>query len=672
MTVVFRNTEKFKDQVSQAFVDTLTGSGSKFPDENILHNYRTFNYTVTLGIVSKEELKSGAYRTRGLDYIVFQSHGKPAVNSGKRAASELGQVADVLMSMSNRNNDYDFLLKDLYIKNTITKNRDIGTEFKLKILEPYGIETFLTSLYEGFTAKGYINTSGRSAAFVLKLEFVGYRDDKEEPEIIPFTTRYYPLILSNIKAEISQEGTIYDLTGAPLNDTGRYSDVNTLPQDINVTGETVEEMFKDLEKKLNQLMRSQSTKSGLLATEYKIEWLGESGQPAKDKDITYKILKSKMYDPDVDTAHKEFLKPGGPDNRYLFGIVNERTVPAENRKLTFNLNAKKGISNILDDIIVDSRYVVDRIMENWRSGYDSKTGMLEWWRVVTKVEYLDFDFNKNMPNFRIIYQIIPRKLPWQKLATIFFPDAQADTSDYEPFTVRRYDWNYTGKNKDVLSFRQHQDFLISRILPRNFGSNVDVPGKNVASTGNDTQQPEFKAVNQRDGRTAATNSGNITTEDSRNISQVGIRSNQETNPSFDLARDIFSIINTPYEQTTFNIEILGDPMWLGTQFIDNISFVDPARSFMFTSDGGIAFRTFDPCVRVLAYGPKDFNSAGFLAPGDSAQEQLLATWSGYYMVTGVESFFSEGTFKQKLTGYRMTTTEMKKIASSLERLRTSL
>jgi hypothetical protein len=667
MTVVFRNTDSFKSQVTKAFVDFLTSTGSSFPEENVLHNYRTFNYVVTLGIVSKDEFKNGTYRTKGLDYIVFQSHGKPLADFGrskpKGGSSTLGTISNIIQSVSEL--DYDFFLQEFYIKNAITKNRDIGTEFRLKILEPYGIETFLTSIYRGLKVKGY-EAVGKGSAFVIKLEFVGYRDDKEEPEVIPFSTRHYPIIISEIKADLSKEGTVYQIKGAPLNDMGRYNDVNEIPQDINITGKTVGEMFKDLETKINAIIKTQAAESKFIPNEYKIEFFdfGDKGG------VVEKISTSEMYNPDTDAGHRGYEIPKGTNNKYLFGSLNERVAPAENRQLTFTVNGKKGISKVIDDIIVDSMYVVSNILNNWRSGYDDK-GMVEWWRVIPKVEILEFDNGKNMPAFRVIYQIVPRKVPWQKLASIFFPDTKAEVSDYEPFTVRRYDWSYTGKNKDILNFRLNLDYLLTRILSRNFGSSPGIPGQESAVTGEGVVVPKFSNVDSGPSD-AETNSGNQTRESTAQSSDVGVRSSTETNPAFNMARDIFSAINSPFENSTFEMEILGDPMWLGTQFIDNISFVDPAKSALFTNDGGIAFRTIDPCVRVLAYGPKDFNADGFLAVGDSTQQRLLATWSGYFIVTHVESYFMDGTFRQKLSGYRLTRTDMKRLSKNIEELKNGI
>jgi hypothetical protein len=72
-------------------------------------------------------------------------------------------------------------------------------------------------------------------------------------------------------------------------------------------------------------------------------------------------------------------------------------------------------------------------------------------------------------------------------------------------------------------------------------------------------------------------------------------------------------------------------------------------------------RTIDPCIRVIAYAPSDINADGFLATSND-QDKKVSEWSAYYMIYEIESFFTGGVFKQKLKGYRLTDTDMKKAA----------
>ena len=175
MTIV-RNTlgKELGIAAKDFLVNTLLGSA--YPGENILHNYRVFTYRVTLAIVSNEEFKSQSYKSTGFDYVVFQSHGKIPEGgaSGMSNTKILNDIQRLLNSLGDTQaKGFDFFLEDLYIKSYMSGSRDWATELKLKIVEPYGIDTLLTNIVTGLTAKGYYNFD-KNNNFVLKIDFVNF------------------------------------------------------------------------------------------------------------------------------------------------------------------------------------------------------------------------------------------------------------------------------------------------------------------------------------------------------------------------------------------------------------------------------------------------------------------------------------------------------------------
>jgi hypothetical protein len=664
MSTLSRLTDQIKEDAKEGLKDFLLNTflGDAYPQENILHKYRTFNYNITLGIVSPPEFKTGSYRTNGLDQIIFQSHGKNVSGmSNARTGTSLDKIQNFVGALNSIKDDkWNFFLQDLYIKSTFTAKRDIGTEFRLKILEPYGMDTFIKTIIEGLRQKGYADF-GKGNAFVLKIEFVGYRDDKQIPEIIPFSTRYYPLIISELKAEVTEQGTMYEINGVPLNDTGRFNDVNEIPQDFKVTGNTVKDVLKGekgLLKFLNETVAEKRKAAGYIPTQYDIIFLDESGKPTENGGVTVsKILAAKMYDVKTDSGHRAML---APKNEYISLSSATGRVLVDNEEMVFTIPGKLGVARIIDNLITDSHYVLDKILNKFQGEFD-KDGMVPWWRVIPKVEIIGFDTAKNMPVSKITFMVSPRKVPWQKLASLFFPDTKADPEDYEKFCTRKYEYNYTGNNRDLLNFRIHYDQLYVRFLSANLGKTAASPGESTPAQGKATEQPEFKAT-VSPTPDVQTNAGNKTGESVSSKSSATVKTGAETNPGSYLARDVAALLNNPLENINIEMEILGDPMWLGTQFIDNISFVDSAKSDLYTTDGGVAMRTIDPCIRVIAYAPSDINSDGYLASNND-QDRKISQWSAYYMIHEIESTFTGGVFKQKLRGYRLTDTDMAKAAS---------
>jgi hypothetical protein len=76
-----------------------------------------------------------------------------------------------------------------------------------------------------------------------------------------------------------------------------------------------------------------------------------------------------------------------------------------------------------------------------------------------------------------------------------------------------------------------------------------------------------------------------------------------------------------------------------------------SASNLFTTDGGIALRTVDPTIRVIAYAPRDVNSQGYIA-AEKGEDRSMSRYSAYYTINEVESSFNGGVFKQTLKGYR--------------------
>jgi hypothetical protein len=613
-----------------------------YPGENILHDYRTFNYRVTLAVVSPEELKSGSYKTAGFSNPIFVSHGKgtgPAQTKGpSQTLNKLQSIVNTLNQSANAN--YDYYLEDLYIKNFIGKSRDWSTEIRLKIVEPYSLDTFLTNIIAALTVKGYKNFD-KSNAFVLKIDFVGYHEDSTTPELIPYTTRFYPMIITHMEAKLTQQGTTWEIKGVPVNQTGTYDDSNKINQELNVAGTTVREVMKDLELTLDTIQKTAEEKTGHKYNRYKIEFHDEKGN-VTDNSVYANAL---MFDPFKDASNKEFTRTS-----YITGVVQAGEQP-ENVKPTLTIPGSLGLTKIIDAIIQDSLYVTEKIKTQFQGDFN-KGGWINWWRVVTKVENLPVhDTARNITPKLITFQIIPRKVHYTKLSSIFVPTYKPPASDYEGMTARRYEWQYTGKNKDILSFNLNFNQMWTKLITGNFGVSTDVPG---ASGGQLTEKQVVgpKAVSGGPPSTPSDlNPTNVTPNPNNDRQELAVKGANQPDPLFTLARDINSLMNNPYENIELNMEILGDPMWLGTQYIDSGNKID-GGSTLFTVDGGIALRSVDPVIRVIAYAPKDFNSQGFLTSGEANEDKALSRLSAYYTVREVESTFSNGTFKQKLIGTR--------------------
>lgn len=380
--------------------------------------------------------------------------------------------------------------------------------------------------------------------------------------------------------------------------------------------------------------------------------------PSLSSDVITGVIKAtKMFDSQEDSGVKEFLKD---KSKYTSTKTINKTENSENADVTLTIDGRLGITTIIDGIICDSYFVVDRLKKEFQGSYD-KDGQVPWWRVTTEIENGDWIEAQGIYQKKVTFKIIPRKVHYTKLTSTFKPTHVAPASDYNSMVARVYEWNYTGNNKDIISLNINFNQLWAKLITANYGKKTETQG---ASKEARTQESiVVKAPNEsvafRSSSSPAGLAGTATVQapvlNSSNA-KGQVRSSSETNPMFDLARDVNAIINNPYEQISINMEILGDPMWLGTQFIDNKSVVGGGSS-LFTVDGGIAIRTVDPIIRVLAYAPKDVNAEGFIAPG-AGETRSMSKYSAHYTINEIESYFQNGVFKQRIKGNRNTAQDL--------------
>ncbi len=651
------------------FLSTDLLGSARIPRSNILHGYSTFNYNVTLGILSADEYNSQAYR-KNIDYIIFKSSGKPsrAQSIVKGTTLTDGQV-NANDFIKTGQGQYDFYLQDLFIKSYIAGKGQVGdftTELKLKILEPYGIDNLMKTILAGLRAKGFYNFDN-SCPFILKIDFVGQPDGAENPVPIPWSTRYYPLAIKNISANLTPLGTEYTIDAIPFQEVARQDDKNKIPFDMIVYGDTVADIMKSLEKELNRYAQQVESKTkgiGVKTHRYEIKFAkyDKSGKLVTNSDTL--LSKSKMSTAFVQAGKLEFVKED-------YDGADPKKEKTGKDRLVFQLSGKNGVDKIINSLCRDSEFLVAQVKSGFTKQIDEK-GNFPFWRVIPTVELGAYDPASKRNVFKITYNIVESLVHKTKLAQYL---DKGNPNEFEQSLARVYEWQFTGNNLDVLSFNLDFNLMWARFLNPSYGSNPRTPGTGAQAANPDTVKVHVPNGNVRfnvvtnEIETAPVLTPNPSAE-SKNASET--RSSNETDPAFYLAKEAYDFINFPYDKVMMEMEILGDPMWLGTQFIDQAVVMSSDPSNLYTSDGALALRTVQPWIKVLAYAPTDFDSEGnlvsgnngvgtttawgFVNPNDTSvfvdPNKKLSEWSAYYQIYSVEHTFTGGQFKQKLKGFR--------------------
>jgi hypothetical protein len=216
--------------------------------ENVLHQYRTYNYIFTLSCLSMDELNdpTGTYRSNPPRNVICRNGGG-TLNKVKTAYEGKGHV--------------EYFIDNVELTNTMTNTSGVGTtsahSIFFDVTEPYSMGLFLQTLHLAALQAGYTNYL--EAPFLLTLEFVGNVDDGSMRQI-PGTKRYIPIKLYEAKMNVTEAGTRYGVRANPYNHIATTDQVNKSNQSISFTGETVYETLQkgdnSLQAALNKRFRT--------------------------------------------------------------------------------------------------------------------------------------------------------------------------------------------------------------------------------------------------------------------------------------------------------------------------------------------------------------------------------------------------------------------------------
>lgn len=234
-------------------------------EKNILNNYRSWTYNFTIGALPPEAVtgKIEILEENIEKFRVLDSAGKGESGIGLGKAVELStatqglNVAEIVEGFNqNSPGRFDLYIDDVEVDSLIgagsnQSGSSIASNISFTVYEPYSMNGFIEALQVAANAAAYPNYM--AAVFALRVRFIGYRDDaslSETPEVIPNSTRYFCITISEIEVDVTQEGTRYKCSAVPYNQMG-FGTPNILLSDVKVAGNTVHEVLTNLFKAIN-------------------------------------------------------------------------------------------------------------------------------------------------------------------------------------------------------------------------------------------------------------------------------------------------------------------------------------------------------------------------------------------------------------------------------------
>lgn len=595
--------------------------------ENILHDYTSYTYRITLFFLTSEDYNSLAASPETFipKYSLISSAGGYARTTGSATTVTVGGQSGTAYE-TTRHPDFrtDFYIDNLQLQTIVGLNAKTkatnAVDISFTITEPYGLSLLDRLLSACETSKDNI-TNYMSQPYLLQLDILSSPTDEklislgQSNNII--ASKKFPIKLLELKIKPSASGTIYTCRAMPFNHIAFNTTIASVPITLNVEASTVGEFFggsEDVARIFTNQLKSDEERIEKDLEEWKNEVTAVGGVPPSQQQIAerrkqlrdgvatvtrsftaaYNIYNDKIAKeqklsllpptkiafniPDAEIAASEIIdeerqskdtRMGDPKK----GIQTAGVDPDFKKKQTFTINHGTSIIDVVDMIMGKSKYIKSNLIKNQtesettqqRDSQEENSKKIKWYKIIPTVALNDFDKKLNTYSKTILYSILP-----YETINVNHPNASVTTAqNLEDLTVRTYEYLYTGKNKDILRLDIDFDTTFYTQIS-SYRNQLSRNGTDLASDENDAAKTETEyRVNQ---------TGAFNTMPPRelaiggsNRSAVGVASS--SSPDENVIADIKKSLYTSQRGDNLNIklQIIGDPAFIKQDDI----FVNP-------------------------------------------------------------------------------------------------
>lgn len=696
------------------------------PMANPLSSYATYNYVLSIGVLSTADLNNpeGTYMAGKRIPLLCKTAGADPNN---RVNTPFGK--------------FEFYIENLVLDSVIglvaNKNTNVAT-MEFDIIEPYSMGMFMVALQQASLDQGY--TNWRETPLLMTISFQGNQQNGTLTNISN-TTRYIPFKLGEMTMKTTERGTTYHFTAYAHNTAALTEEKAGLKSDASVKGKTVQEMLQTGEKSLqvvvNQRLK-QYKEDGIVDVPDEVLILfpidqasSASGAPvdaestasattnvsASGADLYKKlgVVRSsstqnlvqdngqcnllgrasmgynleKKADPVMSKDNKVY------DEKSTTWDQSQNTVDLEEGNLKFTQDTD--IPSVINQVLLASNY------PNYLLSSEAvdKEGMRPVWKIDTQVYDIESDANLGKTGVRpklIVYRVIPYAAHASHMSA---PNVKPPGIDnLKKQAVKVYDYIYTGKNTEVLkfeidfsygfnnvfaadNFKRGQDVqlaskqagaylsgLLDSVIGGIFGDIGNTINSIASAFGGNLPIPNITgivgAVTGLAGNSPSRDIGTIPTQASyrgTSTSTDGMGGGGLENAINRSARYFYDAFTSSNNMVMLDMEILGDPYWIAQSGISNYTSKQTQYNNL-NADMTVNYQNGEVHVLVNFKTPIDINQAtGLYDFGGGGNTAPVSYFSGLYTVNIVKSVFNHGRFTQTLTGYRVPQQENKKEGS---------
>ena len=580
------------------------GSSASSIKSNPLHAFASYNYLFGLYALSDGEANGGLRNGAGI----------PIVLEGEPNTPTIGATT---------------FIDDVNLTGNMGLSQQAGNsnvhKITFKIVEPYSMGKFWESLQLAAKEAGHENYL--QAPYMLSIKFKGHFGADEPFQTIPKTDKYIHMKIMKVDMRVSKKGTEYTVEAYPWNEAGMSNSFAEIKTDSNISCDkngpkTVKALLKDAEKSLKQIVnkkfKDDKDRKKTVTHAHEIEICFPPPPGISDSDGN-EIGEAELGLSQFNRADSPFAKDGAT---YENGVYKRGEIQIDTKTGDYKFAKGSTVQDIINQVILSSDYA--------RKALDNPGNTVKWWRIETRVHNISAEDPKTGESAK---KIIFRVVQYEVDAAKFYPP---NTTTAPPPIKRELNWLYTGKNHDILNWNIDYRMGFYKAFNQDGGANSE--DKNLA---------------QRSSNAAPVHSGGTPPEAEPSGGPGPERARRDKNQSmsakfggasFDdaptiAARQFHDIVNNDHDMINLELDILGDPYFLGDSGMGN---------FTVTGGDAMEWQSGEIYIKLKFRMPEDANTdSGMYDFGGDGKP--VREFSGYYRVQQADSMFNRGKFTQKLT-----------------------
>lgn len=656
-------------------------SDKVLPMPNVLHDYASYDYVMTMGCLSAQE-----FNFPNESYIAGKY--PPIILKSANASPN-----DRIQTVAGK---FDFYIDNITIVGQYGFEKATGntnsTNIEFTVTEPYSMGMFMTAVQQAAFERGYKNYT--DAAYLLMIEFRG-ADQAGLMKVVPNTRKFIPFRFNNLQFKVTAAGSVYNIVATIANSVALTDSYRMVKNDVAIKGKTVQEILQTGEQSLQvvanaRFKQAKEDKQVSVQDEILILFPNDiSSAPANPSPGAAKETNSSATTSSAQiSAPALFQKLGvnrsgasqvltqdtgacNPLGRASLGFdvtrpgdkpmtnsseyYDEKTQTyilgknvANPKEVVMQFGQNTDIINIINQVLIKS----DASKVALDPGQISSEGMRPWWKVDVQTYHIPSDANMKqtgqIPKL-IVYRVIPYKVHASRLLP---PNAAAPgIQQLKSQAAKEYNYIYTGKNVDILRFDiQINNTFYNPVLAD--GGKKTEDKKTAGSTATDAPaKPEGDPAPPKGAAPPLPGEGlpAAMRADKTGTSSENKGGTQGETAANRVARMFHDSLIMGNDMQNIDFDIVGDPYYIANSGQGN--YVDNQTNLInVTKDGSVNFQSGEVDIVVNFRTPIDINQSTGLY--DLTNTKLAQNFSGLYKLTTITSTFSKGQFKQNLKCFR--------------------